>query len=709
MKARVEQLALRFRLPTGAPRVHAQLPSIERSLHAQLADEIAAQLEAIDERSDDVIVIREATACVTLRVGEGARQSAAVEHVSRAAREAVTAVLARPSDDEEQVRRFSSDAAYIGTFVVELLDGTAWGRWYFEGFQRFRRTEPGATLVALLADVDTECMALFAWLERRGRLAAMLELIGPTAARSLASTSSIADSASIPPADLVPLAAAAFAIAESLGVQVESARQSALLAEYQRFAPARPQWVDRGALTEWVWQFTRWIVSRERSDRDAPIRADVPPSALVALAGRLDWLDAESIMARVSSLAREPPEARMLRGRERSEQPAAPRHAAQLREMTDSLRSGAIRVDLRAEPHDQLLLRLIAALHTVGDGAAPRPDYALVAVLDSVLNAAEQYVAGARPPMRHAVYGAPTSPRHDTAPEDTTALAALDVVRAHGAKAVELLRALLGHEIEAKGDWSRFAGIFLLTRPITDMRLHLLAVRAGVPWEPLLMALAVKLFGIALPLDEAIRLWVGSADAELGDLQEPALHALQLMVLQTLADQQQLSARTVGNTRFTWRDQSFDALSDASGTCWPLTAAASDTSVDDLLAAWRDAMACDPEVVDASRTPTTDLAGLSQTSALPPVGEVYVTSLATCVLRAMSRWLPGLGGSSAPFLIRNCIARAGTVTVIDDEISVVLDRGPLDVVLEMAGCFAPMTSASWLGRSVRFSFASKDR
>src|SRR5437764_5135312 len=283
MKARVEELTLRFRLPRDAPRLNAQLPSIERALHTRLADEIAAQLEAIDEGSDEVIVVREATAHVTLRIGEHARDAAALESVSHAARDAVVALLARPADDDEQVRRFPSDAAYIGSFVLELLDGTAWDRWYFDGFTRFRRGEQGATIAALLADADTECMALFAWLEQRGRLADVLQLIGPSAARALASASPHSEATSVPPADLQPLAAAAFAIADSLGVRIAETDRAELLRRYHRHESARPVWTDRRALTEWTWRFTRWLMSHAASAAPMATTSAAPPPALVSL------------------------------------------------------------------------------------------------------------------------------------------------------------------------------------------------------------------------------------------------------------------------------------------------------------------------------------------------------------------------------------------------------------------------------------------
>jgi hypothetical protein len=704
MKARVEQLALTYRVPNAAPRVAAQLPSLERALNARLADEIAAQLDAIDD-GEEVIVVREATARVTLHLGSDARDSAIVDRVSHAARDAVLALLARPVDDDEQLRRFPSDAAFAGAFIVELLDGTAWDRWYFESFQRFRRADPRATIAALLADADTECMALFAWLETRGRLASMLTLVGPTAARSLASASARPDDTIPQPNELAPLSAAAFAIAATLGARVPPERQPELLAEYYRLQPGRPAWVDRGALTEWVWRFTRWIMGRASAPSAAGASPAPPPALVSLLVERLDWLDGEWIVARAEELPLRPPESHALRSRETHSLPITPRHATQLRALADAIRSGALRLDLRTEPRDQLLLRLTAALYATDRNLPSRPDHALVAVLDSLLVAAERAMTEARSlpapePLGDVIATPPAAVLTEVVSR------AVDAAGAHGPDAVALMHALVAPVAADHGVWSSYAGIYLLTRPIADLRLERLATEAGVPWTSLLAALAMKLFGATPPFDAPTRLWIGDSEPDLAALDERALRTLQLLVMHALANQRQLPGDTVAITRFDWRDQSFEALSEASGTCWPLVSRASAATTDVLLADWRDAMVADPELVTAPRSPTADLEGLPAAPALPAAIEVLVTSVATCVMRAASRWLPGLSGSSAPFLVRSCIARAGSVSTTGDEIIVVCDHAPRDVVLEMSGCFSPMTSPSWLGRVVRFSFST---
>lgn len=706
MKARVEQLALRYRLPVGAPRVHARLPSIERALRARLADEIAAQLAAIDEGGDEVIVVREATAQVTLRIGEHARDDAAVARVSDAARDAVVALLAR-SADEEQVHRFPSDAAYVGSFVVELLDGTAWDRWYFDGFSRFRRADPGATIIALLADADTECMALFAWLEQRGRLADVLRLVGPSAARSLASALPATQPDSVPPADLAPLALAAFEITATLGLSIESARHPELLAEYHRHESARPAWTDRRALTEWTWRFTHWLLSRDASHVIAATSSASPPSALASLlAEQLDWLDGETILARVAARSAGAPEQRVMQAAEIAGRALAPRHAAQLRMIADALHSGSLRLGLRAEPRDQLLVRMLAALQIADPAAPARPDEALVAALEQVLDAALRLDTTASDvPLRPTDPGTPASPVVRTPGPDGVA-----PERTHAPEVIALVRALTMRESVAGGVRSSHAGLYLLARPIADLRLDRLAERAGVPFAALLAAVAMKMLGVTRPFDEALLPWLGAPDAEIGGLEEHALHTLQLLVLRTLADQRQLPGDAAAVAGFDWRGESFVAVAEKTGTCWPLVARQSDGGAGaPLLAAWRRATGGEPELTEPARSPTADLDALPATPALSPMVEIQVASLATCVLRSLSGWLPGLAASSTPFLVRNCIARGGVVSTTRDGISVVLDRAPLDVVLEMAGCFSPLTSASWLGRSVHFSFARTER
>jgi hypothetical protein len=73
-------------------------------------------------------------------------------------------------------------------------------------------------------------------------------------------------------------------------------------------------------------------------------------------------------------------------------------------------------------------------------------------------------------------------------------------------------------------------------------------------------------------------------------------------------------------------------------------------------------------------------------------------------LRAFSRWLPGLSGSSAPFLLDKIVRRPGRVRWGEGAVEVALAPGPLDVVVEMSGALQPLSGTAWLGpRRVTFT------
>ena len=78
-------------------------------------------------------------------------------------------------------------------------------------------------------------------------------------------------------------------------------------------------------------------------------------------------------------------------------------------------------------------------------------------------------------------------------------------------------------------------------------------------------------------------------------------------------------------------------------------------------------------------------------------------SIATCLVRLWTAWLPRLGHSSVEWVLGQFILRRGVIRVDEDAIEVALAPAPLDVVLEMAGYLAPIAGVPWLGdRRVAF-------
>ena len=93
------------------------------------------------------------------------------------------------------------------------------------------------------------------------------------------------------------------------------------------------------------------------------------------------------------------------------------------------------------------------------------------------------------------------------APLDAAAAALLDVL------------SKTADEDETAGVWTTAAGLFLLTRPVLDLRLPALARECDLPLPSVLALIAQALFGLTLPLDAASAAWVGG-DAEPRPLEE---------------------------------------------------------------------------------------------------------------------------------------------------------------------------------------------
>jgi hypothetical protein len=77
---------------------------------------------------------------------------------------------------------------------------------------------------------------------------------------------------------------------------------------------------------------------------------------------------------------------------------------------------------------------------------------------------------------------------------------------------------------------------------------------------------------------------------------------------------------------------------------------------------------------------------------------------ACLLLRVWARWLRQFSKSGVPYLLDNFVRRAGRLRAGERGLVVELERGPLDVVVEMAGYLSELERVPWLeGGRVRFS------
>jgi hypothetical protein len=112
--------------------------------------------------------------------------------------------------------------------------------------------------------------------------------------------------------------------------------------------------------------------------------------------------------------------------------------------------------------------------------------------------------------------------------------------------------------------------------------------------------------------------------------------------------------------------------------------------------------AIDPAMADLS-TPDEWITAVSQAwpAHLPLPKALAVAAIH--LLRAWARWLPGIGQSSPPYLLRQFIRRTGRIHAGNRSIRVSLRPEPLDIVLEMAGYTREIAAVPWLdNRDVAF-------
>ncbi|MCE3603659.1 hypothetical protein LXA47_08570 [Massilia sp. P8910] len=641
---RIGELHLHYRVSQDRSLASAVSASVDRAVRSGLGEALDARIAALlgDQRA--VIVVREIRSSVALGPADWSLDSRVVECISRAAADALLTMLSgNPAPDS--VMRFDDQAAFTGAFIVALLEGSAWERWYYGAFHRYRRADPAATLRALLEECGDDITALFGWLARHGHLAALLTLVTPRDARRLLGAArpaapGHADGSAV-------LADAARRLLTLLAPPpVTLAELDQRIAQFLAARPLAPDWTSASSLSVWVMQLLRFAL--RLPDGALPAPAPGAQEALRALlAGPLDWLDTRWLEAQLFGAAAGPPAVPAAVPAPRR-QLLTPRQERVLGMLARSLADGELHL-AAADGEDDIVVRLIAAAAAAAAGADGPLERGIIAVIERAARAC--LAAKGNSPDGPASHAGHTPPLPQAARE-------IEALRAAGPSALALLEALLG----ARGPGSEAdqasatAGVFLLTRAVSDLRLPALARQAGVALAPLLAALAAQWSGSDLPAGLATALWCGAGPADPADLDDAgaALDALNHALLELLVVRRVMDAATA----------------------------------EDVIAA--------------------DAASLDHALACAPHTGRRLAATACMLLRGWAHWLPGMAGSDPLFLLQRSVRRAGSVALSGERILVGLDPAPLDIVLRMAGYLAPIEPVDWLGgRSLVFTLRQR--
>lgn len=643
MAARVGTLRCRYRV-RGSVAIPWATGRLERMARVQLPDELAAALSGLDT-DGAVYVVRQVHARTTIDL-TGADGALARSWSHDLARSVATAISTHAGDGTEVVR-FDSQAQFVTAFVADLLAGTAWRRWYFGAFRQHRGRSVGEAVEAVLREHRADLPAILAELSRRGVLEDVLTTVD-VAALGLRDAPEHSDPAR-EAEGWRPLVAAAHHLVSALGSWTGTTPDVAtVLHLWVADAPGQPDWRDAASLTDAVAAAVRWLVTSGLARHPA----SATPGHLAAAVAGLDWLDLPRLTA---ALTRAQPRGDHpdlpIRGRAE----ATPRQRAALRALVRAIREHRPALDTAVPASPANAARLLAALARTDPRWAEDP---LVPVLvEQVLatfgaalvggpgQGAVSAVAEVHP--AHAVAAWQRAARTGTRRSPDQARSGTErpvaAAAALGEPADEVLAALLDTVGPGDRSTSPVAGVLLLQRVLTDVRLAGLAARHHHPPPgPAHLVAAVGLW------------WAGDAGATDGVL-DPAV--------QLLAGDG--APRTVRELADAWRQ-----VGAAEHESWRVV-------VDDLLARHRLAPS------ESGGDPLAYTAG--------------------SLLRIWARWLRGFEHSSVPYLLERLIRRPGTVVVAPDAVTVHLPRRPLDTVLEVSGYLRPIEAFPGLS-SRRFEF-----
>jgi hypothetical protein len=137
-----------YRIPrdyTEVSRIRAQLDAAARGA---LAASLRASMQHVASDDPSLWFVRRMDVAVVVNAAWNHEQIA--DAWSRRIQTAVQATIARGAETESVVR-FDDESAYLRQFLLEIVHGTAWSRWYYRRFEGLRALAPSGVIRSALA------------------------------------------------------------------------------------------------------------------------------------------------------------------------------------------------------------------------------------------------------------------------------------------------------------------------------------------------------------------------------------------------------------------------------------------------------------------------------------------------------------------------------------------------------------------------------
>ncbi len=177
MDGRIGRLNCRCQV-LGAPESAGALQArLERVIRDRLAGDYDAALQEALGDDPAVYVLRHVRARLTLVLAPETTDKYVAQRSSARMAGATVGCIAREVEGHNLVR-FADQAEYVARFVMDLLAGRAWNRWFYGAFGALRYLDLREALHTVLDENRAYLPAILRYLYRYGGLAALLAALG---------------------------------------------------------------------------------------------------------------------------------------------------------------------------------------------------------------------------------------------------------------------------------------------------------------------------------------------------------------------------------------------------------------------------------------------------------------------------------------------------------------------------------------------------
>ena len=173
MLVRIGHLECRYRLRAGTA-ASRDVASRMESLQPQLWQDVSKQLEQTLQDDPTVYILRHADSHLSMnRLPSVGESPLATPWVSRLAAQVLDSLDA----GGENLQCFADQGEFAAQFMTDLLNGDAWGQWYYGAFQHVHSQPLEQALLTVLEENRPHLGGILAGLHRRGALEKFLKQI----------------------------------------------------------------------------------------------------------------------------------------------------------------------------------------------------------------------------------------------------------------------------------------------------------------------------------------------------------------------------------------------------------------------------------------------------------------------------------------------------------------------------------------------------